>query len=68
MKLVRDGLENEEEEIIEVEEGKTISGLLEEKGIPSEEVLVSRNGKVISDRHQLRDGDTVKVMDVIAGG
>jgi len=36
--------------------------------VDREEVLVSRNGTVISGQHILEDGDKIKVLDVIAGG
>lgn len=53
---------------MEVEEGTTVDDFLEDRGIEREEVLVARNGAIISGRHILEPGDTVKVMDVIAGG
>lgn len=51
-----------------MENGLTVQQLLKNKGIEKEEVLVSRNGTIITDKHVLENGDTVKVMDVIAGG
>ncbi len=51
-----------------MEDGTTVSGLLDTEGIAREEVLVSRNGKVITDKHKLEDGDKIRVFDVIAGG
>ncbi|MFB6213182.1 MAG: MoaD/ThiS family protein [Candidatus Nanohaloarchaea archaeon] len=66
--MVRDDLEEERERDIEVEQGTKVSELLDQEGVASEEVLVSRNGTIISGEHELEDGDTVTVRDVIAGG
>lgn len=66
--FIRDDLEKEVEKTVEVEEGRTVDEFLDESGVEREEVLVSRNGTIISGRHELNDGDTIKVMDVIAGG
>ncbi|MFB6191311.1 MAG: MoaD/ThiS family protein [Candidatus Nanohaloarchaea archaeon] len=66
--MVRDDLEEERERDIEVEQGTKVSELLDREDIASEEVLVSRNGTIISGEHELEDGDTVTVRDVIAGG
>jgi thiamine biosynthesis protein ThiS len=45
-----------------------VDELLNSQGIERQEVLVSRNGTIISGKHELSDGDTIKVFDVIAGG
>lgn len=66
--FVRDDLEEETKEKIEIEEGATVSQLLDSRGVERQEVLVSRNGTIISGKHVLEEDDTVKVMDVIAGG
>ncbi|MFB6190486.1 MAG: MoaD/ThiS family protein [Candidatus Nanohaloarchaea archaeon] len=68
MTLVRDDLDSEKRSEMELEDGVTVSGLLELEGINREEVLVSRNGTIVSGGHELEDGDTVTVRDVIAGG
>lgn len=65
---MRDDLESEEDFEIEVESGKDVEQLLEDRGIEQEEVLVARNGTIISGKHELEEGDVLKVMDVIAGG
>lgn len=65
---MRDQIETETEESLQLEERLTVDQLLERKGVEREEVLVARNGTIISGRHELEDGDEVKVMDVIAGG
>ena len=66
--MIRDDLESETESEIEVEKSTGVDEFLEAQGIQREEVLVSRNGTIISGKHKLEDGDTLKVMDVIAGG
>ncbi|MFB6145761.1 MAG: MoaD/ThiS family protein [Candidatus Nanohaloarchaea archaeon] len=66
--FIRDDLEKKVEEEVEVEEGTTVDDFLDSRGIEREEVLVSRNGTIISGRHELSDDDAIKVMDVIAGG
>ena len=66
--MIRDDLESEKESVVEVEEGTGVDEFLESQGIEREEVLVSRNGTIISGKHKLEDGDELKVMDVIAGG
>lgn len=66
--MVRDDLEKEDRRNLEVEQGTTVAELLENEGIASEEVLVSRRGTIISGEHVLEEGDTLTVRDVIAGG
>lgn len=66
--MIRDDLEREKRSELEVEEGTGVNEFLERQGIEREEVLVSRNGTIISGKHKLKDGDELKVMDVIAGG
>ncbi|MFB6208887.1 MAG: MoaD/ThiS family protein [Candidatus Nanohaloarchaea archaeon] len=66
--IVRDDLESEEERELEVDEGLNVEDLLDELEVESEEVLVARNGSIISSNHQLEEGDEIRVMDVIAGG
>lgn len=66
--MIRDDLESETRSEIEVEEDTGVDEFLDSQGIQREEVLVSRNGTIISGKHKLEDGDTLKVMDVIAGG
>lgn len=46
----------------------TVKQLLEKQGIERQEVLVSRNGTILTDNHELEDGDELEVVDVIAGG
>ena len=65
---MRDDLENEKEKELDVDEGLMVDELLDSQGIERQEVLVSRNGTIISGKHELEDGDKVRVFDVIAGG
>lgn len=66
--FIRDDLEEEIERTVEVEKGTTVDVFLKSEGVEPQEVLVSRNGTIISGRHELEEGDTITVMDVIAGG
>jgi thiamine biosynthesis protein ThiS len=66
--LIRDDLGEKQEREVDVESGTDVSEFLESQDIERQEVLVSRNDTIISDRHVLEDGDTVEVFDVIAGG
>lgn len=67
LKLVREDLDPEEtmETDADVE---TVRELLDEIEVSAEEVLVARNGTIVSSGTELEEGDTVRVMDVIAGG
>ena len=51
-----------------MDEGKMVDQFLDDQGIERQEVLVSRNGTIISGKHELEEGDKIKVFDVIAGG
>ena len=68
IKMVRDDLEERRETEFEVAEGLTVAEFLDERGIERQEVLVSRDGKIIADSAVLKDGDEINVFDVIAGG
>lgn len=61
-------MEEKQEKEVDVESGIEVSEFLEGQGIERQEVLVSRNGTIISESHVLEDEDTVEVFDVIAGG
>ena len=65
---MRDDLEEEKVHEIEIEKDTNTDQLLDQQGIERQEVLVSRNGTIISGKHELEDGDKIKVFDVIAGG
>lgn len=66
--MVRDDLEKEDERTIEVESGSTVEDLLDSLEVEPQEVLVVRNGTIVTGRHELDEEDELKVMDVIAGG
>ncbi|EHK01510.1 hypothetical protein HRED_02511 [Candidatus Haloredivivus sp. G17] len=66
--MVRDDLEERREESFEVDEGLNVAEFLDERGIERQEVLVSRDGKIIAESAVLEDGDEINVFDVIAGG
>lgn len=42
--------------------------MLEELEVEPQEVLVSRDGTILTGKHEVEEGDRLKVMDVIAGG
>jgi sulfur carrier protein ThiS len=68
VEIVRDDLETEERKELELEKGTDVKQLLEDQGIERQEVLVSKNGTIVTDNHEIEDGDSLKIMDVIAGG
>jgi sulfur carrier protein ThiS len=68
VEIVRDDLETEERKELDLEKGTDVKQLLEEQGIERQEVLVSKNGTIVTDNHEIEDGDSLKIMDVIAGG
>ena len=65
---MREDLEETSEKEVEVEEGTSVSEFLGDREIERQEVLVARNGTIISGKHELQDGDEIRVFDVIAGG
>lgn len=67
LKLVRNDLENEKSRQINTG-AETVGELLKELEVPREEVLVARNGTIVATDADLEEGDTVKVLEVIAGG
>ncbi len=66
--MVRDNLSGETVESFEVDEGLNVGEFLDEQGIERQEVLVSRDGKIISETAELEEEDEINVFDVIAGG
>lgn len=68
IKMVRDDLSEEKTDDFEVSEGLKVGEFLDQQGIERQEVLVSRDGKIISETAELEDGDEINVFDVIAGG
>jgi len=65
---VRDDLVEQRIREIEIEKGLTVSELLDKLDIEKQEVLVARNGQIISESHKVKDGDELNIFDVIAGG
>ena len=65
---MRDDLDEKKEKTVTVDQATSVSDFLRDQGIERQEVLVSRNGTIISGSHELEDGDEVEVFDVIAGG
>lgn len=66
--MIRDDLEDTVKEDFEISEGLKVGEFLDDQGIERQEVLVSRDGKIISETAELEDGDEIEVFDVIAGG
>jgi len=66
--MIRDDLEERKETSYQLEEEITVADFLEEREIEKQEVLVSRDDKIISKTTKLNDGDVINVFDVIAGG
>lgn len=66
--MIRDDLNNRKRSEHDVDEGLTVGEFLDKQSIERQEVLVSREGKIISEAKILEDGDEIKVFDVIAGG
>ena len=52
----------------EVKENITARDALRKNGIDPESVLITVNGKLVTDDVVLRQGDTVKLVAVISGG
>jgi sulfur carrier protein ThiS len=66
--MIRDDLEEIKKGDFEVSEGLKVGEFLDEQGIEKQEVLVSRDGTIVSETAELEDGDEIEVFDVIAGG
>lgn len=54
--------------IVELENPKNIKNLLKMLNLNENEVLVSVNGQLVTEDTALREGDSVKIIDVISGG
>ncbi|MDL1898984.1 MoaD/ThiS family protein [Anaerolineae bacterium CFX7] len=52
----------------EVKENITARDALKKIGIDPESVLITVNGKLVTDDYVLRQGDTVKLVAVVSGG
>jgi sulfur carrier protein ThiS len=60
-------IERKQEKLAIKFEGKA-SALLERIGINPEEVIVVRNGELVTLSEELSEGDEVKVLSVVSGG
>mgnify|MGYP006282388383 CR=1 FL=1 len=54
--------------VLEVESGTLVKDLLENQDVPVEEVIVAVDGKIVSKSRKLENVETVRVMQVVAGG
>jgi sulfur carrier protein ThiS len=52
----------------EVRPGMTIQHALEKIGVPSESVLPTRDGQLLTEDEIVKDGDVIKLVAVISGG
>ena len=54
---------------IELNEDRIIAGeLLKKLGISIEEAVIVRNGEIITEDDEIKDGDTVEIFPVASGG
>ncbi len=53
---------------VSLEEKATIASLLKKIGINPVEVVVAKNGEVVTEDSKIEDGDDIKVFSVISGG
>ncbi len=61
-------IEREDKEM-EIEfNGKTVKDLLEYLKLPSSEFVVMKNGEIVTEDEELKDGDYIKIIDVVSGG
>ncbi|MGQ9478907.1 MAG: MoaD/ThiS family protein [Thermoproteota archaeon] len=54
--------------VLELRDGSSVMELLKMLGISPSEVISVRNGKIVTEREVLKDGDEVKLLSVISGG
>ncbi len=52
----------------EVKPGMTVRHALKKIGVVPESVLVTRNGKLITEDEIIQDGEVIKLVAVISGG
>jgi sulfur carrier protein len=55
-------------DIFDIRSGMTIRDALKKLEIPTESVLATRGGELITDDEILREGDKIKLVAVISGG
>lgn len=58
----------EENLIEEIPGGYTVKDLLKKLDIPSETVVVKKNGFIIIEEELIQEGDTIEIIKVIYGG
>ncbi len=56
-----------EEKEVDVE-GKTVLDVLRALNLPSDEYVVTRGGKILTEDEEVREGDVLVVVPVISGG
>jgi sulfur carrier protein ThiS len=49
-------------------EGKTVMDLLKQMNIPSNTVIVVRNGTLILESEEVRDSETIHILSAVSGG
>ncbi|MEM3012099.1 MAG: MoaD/ThiS family protein [Candidatus Hadarchaeales archaeon] len=64
VKVRAEGRERE----VEVGEGTTVEGLLEELGYDRESVLVRKGKKLVVEEERLSEGDELEILRVVTGG
>lgn len=64
---VRVRAEGKEREV-EVGEGTTVEGLLEELGYDRESVLVRKGKRLVVEEERLSEGDELEILRVVTGG
>ena len=58
----------EDENIMKVDEGKTVKDLLQIMEIPIETVVVKKNQSIVIEEESVEEGDVIEVIKVIYGG
>ncbi len=48
--------------------GKTVKDLLEYLNLPVSEFVIMKNGEIVTEDEELKDGDYIKIIDVVSGG
>lgn len=67
--LLKEYHDNIPEFEMELEEGTTPKQLIERLGIPANEIsIVAINGSRVDKSAEIKDGDTVKIYQIVGGG
>ncbi len=53
---------------LKIKNTSTIEEVLENLGINREAVIVSKNGEIVPEDERIKNGDKLKIMDVVSGG